>query len=236
MTPMPSQVVAGAKQSIEQSGLYLVKDQDAEDQTQTEISTKGRQFALFYDAGYHTKTPEGLDFIIHNTLGDPVVGQIIRSFIPEPRWGYLRFFSDRLSSEYAWFFHIRDWNKEEEAVYTLVVQFWFPGSTVAYYNGSQSNSFNADDAENWGLLRTPTSNMDKEGITETVVDLPKGGYAIIDSRLGWTCRHGKFINIAFGTDEEVATWAKMSLPDMEDLRSKVSKLQEQGFRLNFKFE
>ena len=59
---------------------------------------------------------------------------------------------------------------------------------------------------------------------------------IIDSRLGWTCFRGKFINMAFGTDDEVATWGKMEVPDTEALRSKVAELEENGIRTNFVFK
>lgn len=72
MAVIPSQLAAAANQLIEQAGFYLVKDQEAGDSEQRENATKGTQFAKFYDAGYRTKTPEGLDFIFQNTLGDPV--------------------------------------------------------------------------------------------------------------------------------------------------------------------
>jgi hypothetical protein len=99
----------------------------------------------------------------------------VRSIIPLPRWGYLRLFSDRLSSDYAWFFHIHDSNKEEEPIHTLQVQFWMPGSSVVYYEGTHLLSFQADDPENWGVLRTPVSNMERQDIRKRAVDMPDGG-------------------------------------------------------------
>lgn len=59
---------------------------------------------------------------------------------------------------------------------------------------------------------------------------------IIDSRLGWTCCRGKFINVGFGTDDEVATWDKMPLPDTNALRRKVDELEASGYRTNFTFD
>lgn len=59
--------------------------------------------------------------------------------------------------------------------------------------------------------------------------------AIIDSRLGWTCQDGGFMNIGLGKDEEVAKWGKMKLPDTEPLRAKVDELENCGFRTNFTF-
>lgn len=51
-----------------------------------------------------------------------------------------------------------------------------PGSKVIYYEGSQLQSFDAEeDPENWGVLRTPLSNMERDGIVKRVVDLPNGG-------------------------------------------------------------
>jgi hypothetical protein len=104
-----------------------------------------------------------------------VVGSIIRSLIPSPRWGYLRLFSDILSSEHAWFFHLRDAKIEREEIHTLLVQFWIPGSSVVYYEGSHLQSFHTQDPENWGLLQTSVSNMEKEGIRRNEIDMPNGG-------------------------------------------------------------
>lgn len=56
---------------------------------------------------------------------------------------------------------------------------------------------------------------------------------IIDSRLGWTCEGGGVMNIGLGSDEEVAKWGEMELPDSGALRSKVAELESQGFRTNF---
>lgn len=47
---------------------------------------------------------------------------------------------------------------------------------------------------------------------------------------------GKFLNIGFGTDDEVATWDKMPLPDTKLLRLKVDELEARGHRTNFTFE
>lgn len=75
MASVASQSTATAKagkQSIERSGFYVLKDQETENSDQGGYSTKGRLFAKFYDEGYRTKTTDGLDFIIRNTLGDIV--------------------------------------------------------------------------------------------------------------------------------------------------------------------
>lgn len=83
-------VAIDAKSSIEQTGSYLVKDadkgtndaeetRDAVETTDAEETTdagkvagKGRLFAEFYEAGYYTKTPQGLEFVYQNTKGDTV--------------------------------------------------------------------------------------------------------------------------------------------------------------------
>lgn len=41
------------------------------------------------------------------------------------------------------------------------------------------------------------------------------------------------MNIGLGSDEEVAKWGEMELPDSGALRSKVAELESQGFRTNF---
>jgi len=117
-----------------------------------------------------------------------------------------------------------------------MVQFWMPGSRVTYYEGSHLQFFDAEeDPDNWGVLKTPCPNMKRKGIVTRVEDMPNGGYAIIDSRLGWTCQDGGFMNIGLGKDEEVAKWGKMKLPDTEPLRAKVDELENCGFRTNFTF-
>lgn len=56
-----------------------------------------------------------------------------------------------------------------------MVQFWFPGSKVAYYEGSQLQTFATQEIDDWGLWGTPVSNMEREGIMTNVQDLPNGG-------------------------------------------------------------
>lgn len=59
-----------AKCSIERSGVHLVKD--AEEPEHGRDTGKGGQFAQFYNDGYYTKTPKGLEFVFQNTIGDNV--------------------------------------------------------------------------------------------------------------------------------------------------------------------
>ncbi|ATY65412.1 hypothetical protein A9K55_002149 [Cordyceps militaris] len=220
-----------AKASIERTGVYLVKDAEEEENNAKEVVGKGRRFARFFNEGYYTRTPQGLDFVFRNTMNDIEIRGIVLSIIPDYRWGYSRYFSARLSSEYAWFFHNRDERDHREAIHTLLVQFWMPGSRVIYYEGSQLQFVSAkDDSDNWGLLNTPLSNMKRDGIITRIEDMPNGGY-----RVGWTCERGGFMNIALGTDEQVAEWGWMELPDTQALRSKVAELESQGFRGHFTF-
>jgi hypothetical protein len=69
---MTDQRITAPKQSIEILGLYLVKEPEAMSSEQISTHTKGRQFAKFYEDGYRTKTPGGLEFIFQNSLGDDV--------------------------------------------------------------------------------------------------------------------------------------------------------------------
>ncbi|KAJ6782353.1 hypothetical protein PWT90_03428 [Aphanocladium album] len=169
-----------AKLSIERTGCHLVKDADEEADDATETTGKGTRFALFFNAGYYTKTPQGLDFVFHNSFKDT---------------------------------------------------FWLPGSRVVYYEGSHLRPFAAqNDPGNWGVLKTPLSNMTRPDIKIRAVDMPNGGY-----RLGWTCESGGFMNIGYGIDEEVLEWYPMELPDTEPLRAKVAELERQGLKTHFKF-
>jgi hypothetical protein len=44
------------------------------------------------------------------------------------------------------------------------------------------------------------------------------------------------MNIGFGTDDEVASWARMELPNTNELKSKVYELEEaQGLKTHFVF-
>lgn len=61
-----------AKSSLERAGFYLIKDNDEGRTDSEDFTGKGKLFAQFYDAGYYTKTPQGLEFIFQNTWGDTV--------------------------------------------------------------------------------------------------------------------------------------------------------------------
>jgi hypothetical protein len=80
--------VANAKSSIERTGFYLVKDAsdgptDSEETNETRRNTgKGKLFAQFYNAGYYTRTPQGLEFCFQNTYGDTVRLKISRDHSP----------------------------------------------------------------------------------------------------------------------------------------------------------
>lgn len=101
---------------------------------------------------------------------------IIQSILKRPRWGYSRYFSSLLSSDYAWFFYNRDPENPDEAIHTLLVQLWKPGSKVTYYEGSQLHCFDAQqDPGNWGVLKTPRRRMAKDGVVARVEDMPNGG-------------------------------------------------------------
>ena len=76
---LPSSMSAvDARLSIERTGFHVVKDAE-EDTNDAEgindaqkFAGKGKRFAQFYNAGYYTRTPQGLDFVYQNTVGDIV--------------------------------------------------------------------------------------------------------------------------------------------------------------------
>lgn len=78
MSSLHSTSAVDAKSSIERSGFHLVKDPNEGPKDVDETSDaprragKGKRFAQFYSAGYYTKTPQGLDFVFQNTMGDTV--------------------------------------------------------------------------------------------------------------------------------------------------------------------
>ncbi|CAG9956759.1 unnamed protein product [Clonostachys rosea f. rosea IK726] len=240
MSSQKSYSTIEAKSFIERAGLYIVKDaedrsNDGKEKESRRDVGKGEQFAQFYNNGYLTKTPEGLEFVYQNTIGDKEIGPIVLSIIKQPRWGYSRYFSTLLSADYAWFFHNHNEKIEHEPIHTLVVQFWLPGSRVVFYEGSQLQFFDAkEDRDNYGVLNTHRSNMYRKGIVWTEKDMPNGGYTIIDSRIGWTYeKGGGFMNIALGEDGEVQNWGNMELPDTQALRAKVAELESRGFSTRF---
>lgn len=71
MSLMSSSSALEARTAIERTGFHLSKDTDEESQA-GKVTGKGKRFAQFYNAGYYTKTPQGLDFVFQNTLGDTV--------------------------------------------------------------------------------------------------------------------------------------------------------------------
>ncbi|CAI6043491.1 unnamed protein product [Clonostachys chloroleuca] len=228
---------ADAKTAIEQVGIFVVKDaddrsSDATDREGKKVIGKGNRFAQFYNNGYPIRTPEGLEFVYKNTMGDEQIGSVIISIIEKPRWGYSRFFSTRLSADYAWFFAIRDKKKKHEAIHTLIVQFWMPGSRVTFYEGSHLQYFDAEqDKDNFGVLNTPRAEMNRKGIVSNYVDMPNGGY-----RLGWTYEGGEgFMNLGIAEDEEVRIWRPMEVPDTQAIRAKVAELEGLGFRTKISY-
>lgn len=51
-----------------------------------------------------------------------------------------------------------------------------PGSRVTYYEGSQLQFFDAEeDPDNWGVLKTPRTNMMRKGIVTKAEYMPNGG-------------------------------------------------------------
>ncbi|KAK3336987.1 hypothetical protein B0T19DRAFT_351513 [Cercophora scortea] len=216
----------GAEVSIRETGVYHLDD-----------SLVGSRVAEFNDRGLPTKTEYGLDFCAQNSLDNPDIRAVVESILGRPHWGFLKIYSDRLPLDLAFFFHNPRFYLDEPTpqIPTLIVQLWSPGSQVIYYEGSHLQNIDPKESTEWGLLALPRVQMRRDGVTETEVGLAEGGFAIMDSRLGWTVRKGYFVNIGFATEYEICYWAKMDLPDSEVLRAKVDELKRRRFETNFRF-
>ncbi len=106
-----------------------------------------------------------------------------------------------------------------------------------YYKGSQLQSFNAEeDPDNWGVLKTPRSNMKRGGhrnnggryakwwivglpiVSEQIYHKLTAASTIIDSRLGWTCEEGAFHECRFGEGRgSKESGVNLPLPDTDAL-------------------
>jgi hypothetical protein len=120
----------------------------------------------------------------------------------------------------------------EAGLRVLVVHQLAKGSSVEYYPGSH-------------LLKLPTTEG-LRSLEETTRDAliearclpekktyPDGGLVIRDARLCTEIKEGYAITFIFATDDVVATWPKLLLPNSPELIRAVVKMETEHIKINF---
>ncbi|RTE68420.1 hypothetical protein BHE90_017201 [Fusarium euwallaceae] len=210
-----------AEASIQRYGIYTLQDR-----------VVGDWVNEFRSSQFPIKSPHGLEFVARNSLDRQDTRALLQSMLGRPYWGLIKIYSDVLPSDYAWRFH----NGSAEKPHTLLIQLWGPGSSVIFYDGSQTRYIEEIDKEisnKWGLLATERSYMRREGIEERIVEMEPGGLILSDSRLSFTILKGYVIDIGYTTPGELEFWAKMKLPYSQELHKKVKELEGRGFDINY---
>ncbi|KAH6705875.1 hypothetical protein EV126DRAFT_178783 [Verticillium dahliae] len=117
----------------------------------------------------------------------------------------------------------------------LMVQLWAAGSQLDYYPRSHLHKMDTFRSRR-SLNEILPSELDRVGLKPEPIDLPVGGLIIADARLGFEIKEGYAITFLFATEEVVAKWAKIVLPNSEDLKRKVADMRRPNIDLNFDFE
>ncbi|RDH26961.1 hypothetical protein BDQ94DRAFT_123624 [Aspergillus welwitschiae] len=117
----------------------------------------------------------------------------------------------------------------------LIVHVWGKGSRATYYGGSHLHSLPTVGAAN-GLFEIPSAALRSVRCQGTDVEITNGGLVILDARLAFEIKQGSATTLAFTNKDELATWAKMTLPQSRELARKVSEMESTGISVNFAFE
>ena len=209
-----------AEASLKQTGKYMLEDQ-----------VVGNRVQEFWQAGFPTKSPLGLEFIAQNSFLREDVRQILFSLLDRPMLGLIKVYSDILPSDYVFRVH----NGSEEPTFCLLVLLSCPDFVICSYKGSTSKDMGVDVevSKKWGPLATPKRDMSRPGISKETIELQNGGLVIQDSRLQFSIIKGYAIMVGFGTESEVEEWGTMGIPYTDSLKAKVEELERGGIRINW---
>ncbi|KAK8092670.1 uncharacterized protein PG998_014775 [Apiospora kogelbergensis] len=207
-----------AKQSIKKSGVYVVEDNDT-----------GNSVVAF-EKRLPFKAPEGLDFCAQNSLLNKDVRTVIESSITRPSWGLAKIYrGDVLPSDQAYFFF------DGPDMQVVLVLLWAPGAQFLIFEGSHNKQLLGKSMSDFGIMSLPRDKLIREGITEVSREMDRGGFALIDGRVGWTIIKGYTIAIGYASEAEISHWGKIKLKESEPLRRKVKELNMSGIKTNFVF-
>ncbi|KAK3900116.1 hypothetical protein C8A05DRAFT_17539 [Staphylotrichum tortipilum] len=211
-----SLVSAEVTQQITSNGFWAQED-----------AAVGKRVDDIVNQGFQFKTEQGLELCKVTALDDPRIRPVIEFFLPRSVLGFYKAYG-RTRQVHCIL------NRLTPELQILVVQIWSSGSEVIFYPGSHTHLLNAVGAQN-GLLAIPPDRLNLPGINAKSVEMPNGGFAIVDARLAFRPLGGKVVMFGFMTPSEVIYWAKMGLPGT--LEQKVrDEMESQTIGMNFKFQ
>ncbi|KAH8651725.1 hypothetical protein BGZ61DRAFT_375158 [Ilyonectria robusta] len=208
-----------AEATIQRTGVYTLEDH-----------VVGNRIEEFSDLRFPIKSPLGLEFIAQNSFVRKDIRRVLDSTLGRPHLGLIKIYNQILPSDYVFRLH----NGSVGEAFCLLVLLWSPGSIVCFYDGSISQNIEDDPpvSKTWGLLATPKLRMNRDGISENIVDLKGGGLVLSDSRLQFSIVQGYTVMVGFTTKAELENWGKMELPYSDVLKAKVDELEVGGIHIN----
>ncbi|KAF2177368.1 hypothetical protein K469DRAFT_720701 [Zopfia rhizophila CBS 207.26] len=172
-------------------------------------------------------SPYGLDYCKQYVLNDTRIRSIIESLLSKCSLGHwLRY--KALPG------HIECFRKggPEAGLRALIVQQWAKGSRVDYYGGSHQHDLPTEKGER-SLHETSQAALDAASCKASEKEFPDGGLVIRDARLYAETKTGYAITFIFATDEVLAAWPKITLPNSPELVRKVVNMESPKIGVNF---
>ncbi|KAF2744343.1 hypothetical protein M011DRAFT_470480 [Sporormia fimetaria CBS 119925] len=207
-----------AVKSINEDGFVDLEDISVGELV-SEMEQKGFAFLSMY----------GLDYCKNNILRDTRIKSILESLLRKCSLGHLLRYT-------AFPGHIESFRKggPEAGLRVIVVQQWAKGSQVVYYGGSHKHDLPTVNGIRQ-LHETQKTALDEIGCGAIVKNFPDGGLVVRDARLYAETRTGYAFTFIFATDEVVAAWPKIKVPNSQDFRQKAIDMESPTIGVNFSF-
>ncbi|KZL67538.1 hypothetical protein CT0861_00342 [Colletotrichum tofieldiae] len=190
-------------------------------------STVGRHVSEIEQKGFQYLSPHGLDFCQQRVLEDVRIRSILESLFEKCNLGHWLRYKELPG-------HIECFRKggPEAGMRVVLVQLWARGSQVEYYRGSHLCVLPTTKGER-SLHEISPMALDEAGCKPKELKFPDGGLVVLDARLAFEIKIGYAITFIFATDEVVAAWPKISLPNSPEVVRKVVNMESQKIKVNF---
>ncbi|KAF5018841.1 hypothetical protein F66182_9170 [Fusarium sp. NRRL 66182] len=183
-------------------------------------------------------TPAGLEFIAKHTITDEEIRAVLGSILPEPCLAYVKVYSDKFSSDYAFFFH-----SGFPSALSLVIQLWSSNSTAIIYETSHLQSlepsFDKDISRKKGILAIQDDKLQMMEIPAKEITMDEGGIVLADSRTGFGVRRGFCICIGFISKPMIQhpdiRLGEIKFHKSDSMVTKLQELEQRGLMINYKW-
>ncbi|KAI1496548.1 hypothetical protein F5X99DRAFT_422024 [Biscogniauxia marginata] len=109
------------------------------------------------------------------------------------------------------------------------------GSQVVYYGGSHLVELPMKETE-YLFYETLKSDLDQACLKGKVLEFEHGGLVLFDARINLEIKQGFAITFVFATEDVLAKWPPMTLPNLPALQRKVyEELESKKVGVNFAF-